>query len=93
MKAKEKTRIDLRLSKEQKEFFEYAASIGGYRSLAEFVLVSVEKRAKIIMEQQSRIILSKRDQEIFFQAISNPSKPIESLNNAAHRYNDLAKSL
>ena len=46
MNAMEKTRIDLRMSKEQKVFFECAASIGGYRSLTEFVLVSVEEKPK-----------------------------------------------
>ena len=93
MKAIDKTRFYIRLTKEQKEFFEFAAAIGGYRSLTEFVLVSVEERARKIVEEQGRIIASKRDQEIFIQAISNPSKPNQSLKNTAHRYNDLANSL
>lgn len=92
MKTIEKTRFDTRLSREQKEFFEYAATIGGYRSLTEFVLVSVDERAKKIVEDHDRIISSKRDQEIFFQAISEASKPNEALENAAARYNDLIKS-
>lgn len=92
MKTIEKTRFDTRLTREQKEFFEYAATIGGYRSLTEFVLVSVDERAKKIVEDHDRIISSKRDQEIFFQAISEASKPNEALENAAARYNDLIKS-
>jgi len=92
MKTLEKTRFDTRLTKEQKEFFEYAATIGGYRSLTEFVLVSVDERAKKIVEEHGRIISSKRDQEIFFNAISEASKPNEALENAAARYNDLIKS-
>ena len=92
MKTIEKTRFDTRLTKEQKEFFEYAASIGGYRSLTEFVLVSVEERAKQIVEEHNKIISSKRDQEIFFQAFSEPQKPNEALETAAARYNDLIKS-
>jgi len=93
MKAMEKTRFDTRLTKEQKEFFEYAAAIGGYRSLTEFVLVTVEERAKEIVEQQNRIISSKRDQEIFFQAISEAPKPNEALENAAARYKALIHQL
>jgi uncharacterized protein (DUF1778 family) len=92
MKTIEKTRFDTRLTKEQKEFFEYAATIGGYRSLTEFVLVSVDERAKKIVEEHSRIISSKRDQEIFFRAISEAPKPNEALDNAAARYNNLVKS-
>ena len=92
MKTTEKTRFDTRLTKEQKEFFEYAATIGGYRSLTEFVLVSVDERAKKIVEEHNRIISSKRDQEIFFHAISETPGPNETLENALMRYNDLVKS-
>jgi uncharacterized protein (DUF1778 family) len=92
MKITEKTRFDTRLTKEQKEFFEYAATIGGYRSLTEFVLVSVDERAKKIVEEHNRIISSKRDQEIFFHAISETPRPNETLENALTRYNDLVKS-
>ena len=92
MKTKEKTRFDTRLTKEQKEFFEYAALIGGYRSLTEFVLVSVDERAKRIIEAYNKIISSKADQEIFFNAISESPKPNEELENAAKLYNSLIKS-
>ena len=92
MKTIEKTRFDTRLTKEQKEFFEYAASIGGYRSLTEFVLVSVEERAKQIVEAHNKIISSKRDQEIFFQAILEAPKPNEALIIASEKYNDLIHS-
>jgi len=92
MKTTEKTRFDTRLTKEQKEFFEYAATIGGYRSLTEFVLVSVEERAKKIVEEHNKIISSKRDQEVFFNAIINAPKPNEALEKAAARYNDMIKS-
>jgi uncharacterized protein (DUF1778 family) len=89
MKTIEKTRFDTRLTKEQKEFFEYAATIGGYRSLTEFVLVSVEERAKQIVEGHTKILSSKRDQEIFFQAFIEAPKPNEALENAATRYKNL----
>jgi len=92
MKTTEKTRFDTRLTREQKELFEYAATVGGYRSLTEFVLVSVEASAKKIVEEHNRIISSKRDQEIFFNAITEAPNPNESLGNAASRYNDLTKS-
>jgi uncharacterized protein (DUF1778 family) len=92
MKASEKTRFDTRLTREQKELFEYAATVGGFRSLTEFVLVSVEESAKKIIGEHNQIISSKRDQEIFFNAIVDAPIPNESLKNAASRYNDLTKS-
>ena len=42
MKTLEKSRLDTRLSKEQKEFFEYAANIGGFKTLTEFIINSVQ---------------------------------------------------
>ncbi len=86
MRAVEKTRFDTRLPREQKEFFEYAASLGGYRTLTEFIISSAQKQAKKIVEDHNKILASKRDQEIFFNALSNPEKPNENLKNAMNRY-------
>lgn len=84
-----KARFDTRLSKVQKDFFEYAASIGGYRSLTDFVVASVQEKANEIVEQNSKIVLSKKAQEVFFNEIINPSKPNKALIAAAHRYKNL----
>jgi hypothetical protein len=45
-KSKEYARFDARLSKEQKSFFEKAAAYGGYRSLTDFVILTVQSKAK-----------------------------------------------
>src|SRR5690606_38510950 len=42
---KEHARFDARLSKEQKQFFEKAAYLGGYRSLTDFVILTVQEKA------------------------------------------------
>jgi uncharacterized protein (DUF1778 family) len=91
MKAiKEKeTRFDTRLSKEQKALFEKAASLGGYRNLTSFIIVTVQKRADEIIKQQEQIIASSKDAEIFFDAISNPMKPNNDLLSAAKEYKTL----
>lgn len=93
MKTIEKARFDTKLSKEQKDFFEYAASIGGYRTLTEFVINSVQEKAKKIVEEHNKIISSKREQKIFFDEIINPSKPNKALKNAALSYKKLINSL
>jgi len=84
----EKARFDTRLPKEQKEFFEYAATLGGFRTLTEFVISSAQQQANKIVEGHNRILASKRDQEIFFDALMNPEKPNETLKQAMVKYNE-----
>lgn len=85
----EKARFDTRLPKEQKAFFERAALLGGFRSLTDFVVLTVQKRAKEIILERERIIASQKDSEIFFDAIINPSKPNQKLTEAANEYKAL----
>lgn len=89
MKTLERSRIDARLSKEQKDFFEYAASIGGFKTLTEFVISSVQSNAEKIIEKHDRILASKRDKEIFFNELLNPSEPNKALKEAASRYKNM----
>ena len=84
-------RFDTRLPKAQKEFFEYAASLGGYRTLTEFVINSVQSKADEIVEKHTAIIASKRDQKIFFDAIMSPAVPGKKLSAAAKKYNKLVQ--
>lgn len=88
MKTTENARFDTRLPKEQKEFFEYAANLGGFRTLTEFVIFSVKERAKKIVDEHNKILASERDKEIFFNAIMNPQKPNKKLRNAALKYKE-----
>jgi len=82
----EKVRFDAKLPKEQKDLFERAASLGGYRTLTEFIISSSQEKAKEIIAQHDTILASKRDREIFFKAILNPGKPNKALMDAAKRY-------
>ena len=85
----EKARFDTRLTKEQKAFFEKAARLGGFRSLTDFVVLTVQKRAKEIILERERVIASQKDSEIFFNAITNPGKPNQKLTEAANEYKAL----
>lgn len=84
-----KARFDTRLSKEQKVFFERAARVGGYRSLTDFVVLTVHEKAKEIISEKEQIIASKRDSEIFFDTVTNPPKANRNLVNAASEYKAL----
>ena len=89
MKSVEMTRFDARLTKEQKEFLEYASRLGGFRSLTEFVLSTVQSRAEQIVESHNQIIASQKDQKIFFDLVFNGIKPNEELEYALKEYNKL----
>ena len=88
MKTIEKSRFDTRLPKEQKEFFEYAARLGGFRTLTEFFIFSAKERAKKIVAEHNKILASERDRKIFFNAIMNSQKPNKKLRSAALKYNE-----
>jgi uncharacterized protein (DUF1778 family) len=90
MKASGMTRFDTRLSIEMKQYFEHAADLGGFKTLSEFVIFSVKAQAEKIIEKHNAILASQRDQEIFFNAVTNPGKPNEALKKAAARYKRLS---
>ena len=85
----EKTRFDFRLSKEQKMLFERAAILGNYKSLTEFIIGTVQEKAKKIISEREKIIASQRDSEIFFDAVVNSLKANKKLVNAANEYKKL----
>ncbi|MBN2681285.1 MAG: DUF1778 domain-containing protein [Bacteroidales bacterium] len=83
----EQARFDARLPKEQKQFFEKAAFLGGYRNLTDFVIKAAQEKAREIIREKEKVIASERDSEIFFDAITNPIKPSENLKKALDDYN------
>jgi uncharacterized protein (DUF1778 family) len=87
--AQEKARFDTRLSFEQKTLFERAAMLGGYRNLTDFVVATVQSKAKEIIEESEKVLVSEKDKEVFFKALMNPPIPNESLKAAKEKYNKL----
>ena len=83
---KEQARFDTKLPKEQKQFFEKAAYLGGFRSLTDFVILTVQEKAKEIIQEKEQIIASERDSQIFFDAITKPKKPSKNLKDAFEDY-------
>ncbi len=82
-------RFDTRWTEEQKRLFERASTLGGFRSLSEFVFFAVQQHAEKIIEKHEKIISTERDQEIFANALMNPPSPNSNLRKAAKRYLDL----
>jgi len=82
----EKARFDARLSKDKKLIIEKAAILAGYRNLSDFVISTVYEKAQLIIQRSETILASKKDSEIFFNALVNPPKPNEALQSAAEQY-------
>lgn len=89
MKATENARFDTKLPKSQKIQFEYAASIGGYRSLTDFIITSAQEKANEIIQKHEQIITSERDRQVFFEAMLNPAEPNEKLKKAFAKQEEL----
>lgn len=89
--SNEQTRFDARLPKEQKQLFEKAAYLGGFRNLTDFIILTVQEKAKEIIKAKEQIIASERDSQIFFDAITNPKKPSKVLKKALDDYNAFGK--
>lgn len=87
--AQEKARFDTRISLEQKILFEKAALLGGYRNLTDFVVATVQSKAKEIIEESEKVLISEMDKEVFFKALLHPLSPNEALKAAKEKYNNL----
>jgi uncharacterized protein (DUF1778 family) len=86
-------RLDIRLTTEQKELFEYVATLEG-KKLSELLIFAMQQYAMSAIEEHeelNRILSSKRDQKIFVQELKNPSNPNEQLIKAAEKYKNLFK--
>lgn len=81
-----KSRFDAKIPKVQKDLFEYAASLGGFRTLTDFIINAVQEKANAIIQEHNTILASEKDREIFFNALANPSGPNQKLRDAAERY-------
>ena len=80
------SRIETRLSHEQREYLEYASRLGGYKTLSDFILASTKMHADQIVERHQQILITKKDRKIFFEALLHPGKPNARLKAAAKRY-------
>jgi len=89
MKTAAVARFDARISDKQKKFFEYAANLGGYKTLAAFIFHAAEVEAEKIVEKHNSFIASERDREIFFDTLMNPPEPSERLKKGAQWYKEM----
>lgn len=84
-------RIETRVSKEQKEFIERAASFSG-RTVSEFILVHIELAAKKVIEEHEKLHLDQTQSKLLVDALLNPRKPNKKLKTAMGEYRKRVES-
>lgn len=79
------SRIDVRVTTEQKEILEKAASWSGL-SLSSFVLSNSLEAAQEKIAFHDKLVLSDRDWDLFVSLMENPPEPCEALKSAMREY-------
>lgn len=79
-------RIDVRISKEQKELIKYASELSGFKSLSEFIVFHIQAQANKIITDSNIILQTMEDKKIFLDALLNPPAPNDALKKAQLNY-------
>ena len=80
-------RLEVRVSREQKDLFVRAAELQG-RSLTDFVIASAPEAAIEAVRTHDALRVSKRDRRAFVSALLAPPAPAKTLKQAAKRYRE-----
>ena len=80
-------RLEARISPEQKELLVEAARLRG-QSLSDFVVGSAQEVARQTIQEYHVIALSRRDRDVFVQALLDAPTPNAALRKAAERYRE-----
>ncbi len=78
-------RLDARLTREEKEMIETAASLRG-TSASDFVRMALKEAALNTIREHEVLRLTAEDRRVFVEALLNPPKPNGNLIAAAQRY-------
>lgn len=78
-------RIDLRVTQEQKELLERAASLKGI-SLSAYTLFHVLPVAKQDIDANEKLVLSNLDRDLFMSVMENPPELKGKLKSAIYKY-------
>ncbi|MCG6202635.1 DUF1778 domain-containing protein [Psychromonas antarctica] len=81
-------RITARVDFETQELLSQAAAIAGMSSINSFVLSAALEKAKTIMERERSLKLSQKDATALMNALDQPAKPNDKLQQATLRYMD-----
>lgn len=78
MKARKST-INMRASKQEKDFLQKASEIAGFSNLTNFIMTAARKEAIKVITDQSTTYVSLVDWELIHKMMANPPEPNEEL--------------
>ncbi len=78
VKTEKMDRIDIRVTREQKETLARAAVVSGV-SMSSFLVANALPEARKMVSKNERISLSTRDRDMFHSILTNPPKPNKNL--------------
>lgn len=84
-------RIDVRISKEQKELIKYASVLRGFKSLSEFIVCCINTEANKIINENEVVLQTYQDKKIFIDAILNPPSANDKLKRAQMNHSKFIK--
>lgn len=85
---KGENRVEFRVTNEEKELFECAKQLRGFKTFSEFARFVITKEAKAIVQEENKILASKRDKEIFFNALMDKDQQPNKFLLEAIKYHD-----
>ena len=80
-------RMHLRLDAKTKRKLERAAAYEE-TSVSDFVLTNAVAAAERVIDAHEKVLLSARDWDLFYEALTNPPEPSTALHEAARRYRE-----
>lgn len=81
------SRLEARITAEQKELIERAAAYEG-RSVSDFVVATVQQAAKAVIQEHEVLRLNESQSRAFVETLLNPPKPNDALQQAADEYRE-----
>ena len=85
-----KSRLDLRVTLDQKELLERAAAIKGV-SLSAYTLSYLLPAARQDIDSHEKLVLSNRDRDLFISVMENPPELKGKLKSAIEKYREKYK--
>lgn len=86
MITSQKDRIDVRISREQKELVKHASELRGFKSVSDFIVTCINTEANRIIEDENRILKTIEDKKLFVEMLLQPQEPNATLKAAHQRY-------
>jgi uncharacterized protein (DUF1778 family) len=74
----EEKRIEFRVSQAEKDLYDKACALMGFKSFSEFARYTLQREAQAIITTKHTIALSERDQKLFFETLMQEDQPVNA---------------